>query len=120
MKLLTALVLLAATVTLRAEPEYPKMGPDLYDVQADGTAQIAAAVAQAKAGHKHVLVKLGANWCIWCRRLTHVLETAGQRHSAPEGPAPRRSVTRTLVSTGSVVPGPSERARSGVRGEGRH
>jgi thiol:disulfide interchange protein len=75
MKLLTALVLLAATVTLRAEPEYPKMGPDLYDVQADGSAQIAAATAQAKAEHKHVLVKLGANWCIWCRRLSHTFES---------------------------------------------
>ena len=75
MKLLPALVLLAATVALRAEPEYPKMGPDIYDVQADGTAQIAAAVAQAKAEHKHVLVKLGANWCIWCRRLSHTFET---------------------------------------------
>ncbi|SDR70256.1 thioredoxin family protein [Opitutus sp. GAS368] len=75
MKLLTALVLLAATVALRAEPEYPQMGPDIYDVQADGTAQIAAAVAQARAEHKHVLVKLGANWCIWCRRLSHTFET---------------------------------------------
>ncbi len=75
MKLPTALVLLAATIALRAEPEYPKMGPDIYDVQADGTAQIAAAVAQAKAEHKHVLVKLGANWCIWCRRLSHTFET---------------------------------------------
>ena len=75
MKLLTALFLLAATVALRADPEYPKMGPDLYDVQADGTAQVAAAVTQAKAEHKHVLVKLGANWCIWCRRLSHTFET---------------------------------------------
>ncbi len=74
MKLLAALVLLAATA-VAAEPEYPKMGPDLYDTQADGTAQIAAAVQEAKAAHKHVLVKLGANWCIWCRRLSHTFET---------------------------------------------
>lgn len=74
MKLLTVLLYAATTVALRAEPEYPKMGPDLYDVQADGTAQIAAALAQAKAEHKQVLVKLGANWCIWCRRLSHTFE----------------------------------------------
>ena len=51
------------------------MGPDLYDTQADGTAQIAAAVAKAKAENKRVLVKLGANWCIWCRRLSHTFES---------------------------------------------
>jgi thiol:disulfide interchange protein len=32
-------------------------------------------VAQAKASQKHVLVDLGANWCIWCRRLNHTMET---------------------------------------------
>ncbi len=75
MKLLTTLCLLAAAVALRAEPEYPKMGPDIYDTRADGTAQIATALAQARAENKHVLVKLGANWCIWCHRLSHTLET---------------------------------------------
>jgi thiol:disulfide interchange protein len=75
MKLPVLLALFAATATLQAGPEYPKMGPDLYDPQADGTAQIATALTQAKAEHKHVLVKLGANWCIWCRRLSHTLET---------------------------------------------
>jgi thiol:disulfide interchange protein len=75
MKLLATLALLTAVTALHAEPEYPKMGPDLYDIQADGTAQITAALAKAKAEHKNVLVKLGANWCIWCRRLSHTLET---------------------------------------------
>ena len=66
-RLLLALACLATL--LRAAPEYPKMGPDIYDPHADGSAQIAAALTQAKAEHKHVLLKLGANWCIWCRRL---------------------------------------------------
>jgi thiol:disulfide interchange protein len=74
MKFLASFALLATTV-LAAGPEYPKMGPDIYDTQADGSAQIAAAVKEAKATHKHVLVKLGANWCIWCRRLSHTFET---------------------------------------------
>lgn len=70
MKLLTALSLLAAVATgLAVEPEYPKMGPDIYDREADGTVQIAAALTQAKAEHKRVLLKLGANWCVWCHRL---------------------------------------------------
>lgn len=75
MRFLTTLVLLSAVTALRAAPEYPKMGPDIYDREADGTAQIAAAVAQAKAEHKHVLVDLGANWCIWCHRLHRTLHT---------------------------------------------
>ncbi len=64
---LLALGLLAAP--LLAAPEYPDMGPDIYDVHADGTAQIAAALGRATGGHKHVLLMFGANWCIWCHRL---------------------------------------------------
>jgi thiol:disulfide interchange protein len=75
MKFLTTLVLLSVVTALRAEPEYPKQGPDIYDREADGTAQIAVALTQAKAEHKHVLVKLGANWCVWCHRLHHTLHT---------------------------------------------
>jgi len=75
MRFLTTLVLLGAVTVLRAEPEYPKQGPDIYDRTADGTAQIAAALTQARAGHKHVLVDLGANWCVWCHRLHHALHT---------------------------------------------
>ncbi len=59
---------------LRADPEYPKMGPDIYDVHADGSAQVAAAVSQAAAEHKRVIAYFGANWCIWCRRLHSTFE----------------------------------------------
>jgi thiol:disulfide interchange protein len=59
---------------LRADPEYPRMGPDIYDVHADGTAQIAAALREAAAGHRRVIVVFGANWCIWCRRLHATFE----------------------------------------------
>lgn len=51
MKFLPLLTLFVATASLRAEPEYPKMGPDIYDREADGSAQIATAVTQAKAEH---------------------------------------------------------------------
>ena len=73
MRILCALTLLAATTAFSAEPEYPKQGPDIYDREADGTAQIATALVQAKAEHKRVLVKLGANWCVWCHRLSATL-----------------------------------------------
>jgi thiol:disulfide interchange protein len=66
---------LSAAVALPAEPEYPKMGPDIYDTQADGAALVADAIAQAKATHKRILLDLGANWCIWCRRLKTAFET---------------------------------------------
>jgi thioredoxin-related protein len=54
---------------LLAAPEYPEMGPDIYDTKADGKVQLADALKAAKAGHKNVVVVFGANWCIWCRRL---------------------------------------------------
>ena len=54
---------------LRAGPEYPDKGPDLYDTHADADQQINAALKVAVAEHKRVLVDFGANWCIWCRRL---------------------------------------------------
>ncbi len=73
MRFLTVLALLATTAAFSAEPEYPKRGPDIYDREADGTAQIATALVQAKAEHKHVLLKLGANWCVWCHRLSATL-----------------------------------------------
>jgi thioredoxin-related protein len=75
MKLLPLLALLVATAAFGAEPEYPKMGPDIYDPSSDGAAQITAALTQAKAEHKNVLLMFGANWCIWCRRLHHTFES---------------------------------------------
>jgi thioredoxin-related protein len=75
MKLLPLLLFVAATACFGAATEYPKMGPDLYDPTADGNVQIAAALKQAKAEHKHVLLMFGANWCIWCRRLHHTFES---------------------------------------------
>jgi thiol:disulfide interchange protein len=59
---------------LRADPEYPKMGPDIYDVHADGSAQVSAAIITAAAEHKRVLLVFGANWCIWCHRLHSTFE----------------------------------------------
>ena len=68
-----------ATVGLRAaEPEYPKQGPDIYSPSADASTDITAALAQAKAGHRHVLLDFGANWCVWCHRLHHTLDTDAQ------------------------------------------
>ena len=69
------LALLVAGAVLRAAPEYPKQGPDIYDAQADGAALIRAAEQQAQAGHKRVLLDFGANWCPWCHALHRLFTT---------------------------------------------
>jgi thiol:disulfide interchange protein len=69
-----AFFLLTAALALGAAPEYPAMGPDIYDAKADGGKKVDAALAQAGAEHKRVLLDFGANWCIWCRRLHAVFE----------------------------------------------
>ncbi len=74
---LLALIAFAALkpTGLRADPEYPAKGPDVYDTHADGGDQIAAALGRAAAEHKRVLIDFGANWCIWCRRLHATFES---------------------------------------------
>lgn len=43
--------------------------PAIYDESADGSEQIAAALAVAKSENKRVLLQFGANWCVWCHLL---------------------------------------------------
>ena len=38
----------------------------LYNPQADADKDIAAAIKQARAENKHVLIQAGGNWCSWC------------------------------------------------------
>ena len=49
--------------------------PAIYDESADGSKQIADALAAARKDGKRVLLKFGANWCIWCHRLHRLFET---------------------------------------------
>ncbi len=71
-----------ASVLLRAEPEFPKMGPDIYDTKAVGSKLVDEAIREAKASGKHVLLDFGANWCIWCRRLHHTFTTNAEIQAA--------------------------------------
>ena len=41
-------------------------GSKLYNPEADAEKDIAAAVKQAKAENKYVLLQGGGNWCSWC------------------------------------------------------
>ena len=60
MRYLALLALLIVAAPLRAEPEYPKAGPDIYDTQANGMAQVDEAIRVAKMEQKHVLIVFGA------------------------------------------------------------
>ena len=40
---------------------------EIYDPSANATADIARAVTIAKKSNKHVFVKVGGNWCGWCK-----------------------------------------------------
>lgn len=48
--------------------------PDIYDESADGSKQIAEALAVAAKEHKRVLLQFGANWCSWCHKLHDLFE----------------------------------------------
>ena len=70
MKILASILMLFSTLTAA---EYPQMGEDIYLVEADAQADITAALATAKSANKRVLLKFGANWCVWCHRLSDTL-----------------------------------------------
>ncbi len=55
--------------------EYPAIGEDIYDAQADGQVQIDDAVRRAAMEHKFVVVIFGANYCKGCRALKSLLQT---------------------------------------------
>lgn len=66
--------------------EHSQMGEDIYDVHADAAADISAALSTAQAENKRVLLKFGANWCVWCHRLNSTLhgDTAVERALAKD------------------------------------
>ena len=46
-----------------AQSDGNSAAPEIYDPQAEGEQQLAAALAEAKVQQKRVLLSLGANWC---------------------------------------------------------
>lgn len=73
---LLALLLGFGTLAMRAAPEYPAMGPDIFDRQTQGEVLIERAVARAEQENKRIVVLFGANWCPWCRRLHRLFTEA--------------------------------------------
>jgi len=49
--------------------------PALYDPAADPAEQLAAAVDEATATHRRILLEVGGDWCIWCHHLHDFLAT---------------------------------------------
>lgn len=47
----------------------------IYDPMANAESQINEAVKKANLEQKHVLLKIGGNWCIWCARLHSFFNT---------------------------------------------
>jgi thioredoxin-related protein len=69
--LITAIIILsigakAQTAAAPTKTFKPTDTAKLYHPNADAKADIAAAVKEASAGHKNVLLQIGGNWCIWC------------------------------------------------------
>ncbi len=47
----------------------------IYDPKADAFADIHNAVVKAGKENKHVLLQVGGNWCVWCRRFNTLVTT---------------------------------------------
>ncbi|MEI8075488.1 MAG: thioredoxin family protein [Bacteroidota bacterium] len=54
----------------------------LYSITANATKDIAAAVKQAKAENKHVIIQAGGNWCSWCLLFEKTVKNDFQLDSA--------------------------------------
>ncbi len=46
-----------------------------FDPTRDAAADIRAAIAEAGSSHRRVLLDVGGEWCIWCRRLDSLYES---------------------------------------------
>jgi thiol:disulfide interchange protein len=71
--LMAASVLFAGVVQGSDTPSPAKA--DIYDESADGSKQIADALALAGKDGKRVLLQFGANWCGWCHKLHSLCAT---------------------------------------------
>jgi thiol:disulfide interchange protein len=71
--------LLAASLAgmggVQAGDSAPAAKANIYDESADGSKQIADALAVAGKDGKRVLLQFGANWCPWCHKLHALFAT---------------------------------------------
>jgi thiol:disulfide interchange protein len=67
-KILVVVLLCLGTGPLFAQEKAPLDLEHIYNPAADAAAGLAAAQKKAAAENKHVLIQVGGNWCIWCKR----------------------------------------------------
>ncbi len=73
--ILASLLFAGAAVAVAPTPVAPGAAPYLpYSATADAKADVAHALAEARAAHVPVLLIFGANWCEDCRALDKVLK----------------------------------------------
>jgi thiol:disulfide interchange protein len=53
----------------------------IYNPAADAAADLAALQQKAAAAHKHILLQVGGNWCIWCKRFYKLTEEDSTLHT---------------------------------------
>jgi len=75
------LFLLLAAPAVQAQAQAPYDLEHIYDPSANAAADIEAATQQAAREGKHVLLQVGGNWCIWCRRLYKFMHDDAQLDS---------------------------------------
>lgn len=56
-------------------------GVNLYNTSANPQKDLALAVEKAKKEKKHVFVQIGGNWCIWCVRFHHLVDSVPELKS---------------------------------------
>jgi thioredoxin-related protein len=67
MKLLVTILFCTLSVITFAQ-DTTETKEKLYHPEADAMADVEEAIATAKAEGKHVILKIGGNWCGWCYR----------------------------------------------------
>jgi thiol:disulfide interchange protein len=80
------------STTTPQEPKAAKMElpPAGFDEKADPEKQLAQAMSEAQKDGKRILIKVGGNWCVWCRMMVKFF------HDQPELLAFRKKHYRLL------------------------
>jgi thiol:disulfide interchange protein len=68
------LLLLAASCPAQGTYEQPLL-PERFDPARDAAADIRFAIGEAQQTGKRVLLDVGGEWCVWCRRLDTLFAT---------------------------------------------
>lgn len=70
-KLLFTFIFIFSSLSILAQNSNIK----LYDPELDAQEQVEQALRQAREENKHVLIQVGGNWCSWCLKLHHFIDT---------------------------------------------